>query len=338
MFLAMHAASPQYFSAWRFMTGIGIGGMLAAINAVAAEYSSLKSRSFAMALMVIGYPLGAFIGGLISQALMQGGEWRVVFQFGATMTVIFIPLVWLFIPETPAFLAHKQPSGALAAVNKTLSRFGHTSVEALPPPPAAIDKPALTDIFKPALVRTTIVLSLGYAFHAITFYYLLKNLPTIMSDPDFAGQHFTRPQGAGVLAWANLGGAIGGAAFGWFMHRFGIKASTIVALIGGAALIMVFGLGQSSLMGWTLMVVTCGLFTNAAIVGYYSAFAKGFPTHVRATGTGFALGIGRAGAALSPILAGLLFSHHLGLLTVSIVMALGSLVSAAIFMQLRLKD
>jgi MFS family permease len=101
---------------------------------------------------------------------------------------------------------------------------------------------------------------------------------------------------------------------------------------------MVFGLGQSSLMGWTLMVVTCGLFTNAAIVGYYSAFAKGFPTHVRATGTGFALGIGRAGAALSPILAGLLFSHHLGLLTVSVIMALGSLVSALIFTQLRLKD
>ncbi|MEY2927687.1 MAG: hypothetical protein RL367_2164, partial [Pseudomonadota bacterium] len=122
------------------------------------------------------------------------------------------------------------------------------------------------------------------------------------------------------------------------MHRFGIKGSTITALIGGAALIMVFGLGQSSLMGWTLMVVTCGLFTNAAIVGYYSAFAKGFPTHVRATGTGFALGIGRAGAALSPILAGLLFSHHLGLLTVSVIMALGSLVSALIFTQLRLKD
>ncbi|MEY2925851.1 MAG: hypothetical protein RL367_328, partial [Pseudomonadota bacterium] len=80
MFLAMHAQSPQYLSAWRFMTGIGIGGMLAAINAVAAEYSSLKSRSFAMALMVIGYPLGAFVGGLISQMLMQGHDWRIVFQ------------------------------------------------------------------------------------------------------------------------------------------------------------------------------------------------------------------------------------------------------------------
>ncbi len=336
MFLAHQAATPQSLSAWRFMTGIGIGGMLAAINAVAAELSNLKNRSFAMALMVIGYPLGAFIGGLIAQVLLKGNDWRIVFEFGAIMTAICIPLVWLFIPETPAFLAVKQPKGALAAVNKTLTRYGHDPVDALPPLPPAAEKPSVMDILKPNLIGTTMILSIGYAFHAITFYYILKMVPTIMSDPDFAGQHFTRPQGAGVLAWANLGGAMGGAAFGWFMHRFGIRISTSVALVGGSILIMIFGLGQSSLMGWTLMVVACGLFTNSAIVGYYSAFAKGFPTHVRATGTGFALGVGRAGAAFSPILAGYLFSQHIGLFAVSAVMAVGSIVSAFILSRLRL--
>jgi MFS family permease len=62
MFLAAQAASPQTLSVWRFLTGLGIGGMLSAINAAANEFSSKKGRSLAMALMVIGYPLGGFFG------------------------------------------------------------------------------------------------------------------------------------------------------------------------------------------------------------------------------------------------------------------------------------
>ena len=63
MWLATTAQNPQMLGLWRFITGLGIGGMLAAINAVTAELSSAKGRSLAMSLMVIGYPLGATIGG-----------------------------------------------------------------------------------------------------------------------------------------------------------------------------------------------------------------------------------------------------------------------------------
>ena len=69
-----------------------------------------------------------------------------------------------------------------------------------------------------------------------------------VADPQFAGQHYTRPQGAGVLAYANLGGALGGACFGWFMHRFGIKRATQVALGMSALLVAWFGTGQTTLI------------------------------------------------------------------------------------------
>jgi hypothetical protein len=81
-------------------------------------------------------------------------------------------------------------------------------------------------------------------------------------------------------------------------------------------------------------------FLNAAIVGYYAAFARGFPAYARATGTGFALGIGRAGAAGSPIVAGILFDH-LGkdqLLPVSVVMSVGSLIGVVLLLLLPLRD
>lgn len=83
MWLATTSASPSGLALWRFITGLGIGGMLAAINAVTAEFSSLKGRSLAMALMVIGYPIGATVGGTIAGMLLKGGDWRLVFEFGA---------------------------------------------------------------------------------------------------------------------------------------------------------------------------------------------------------------------------------------------------------------
>jgi benzoate transport len=338
MFMAAGAHSPQSLSAYRFMTGIGIGGMLAAINAVANEYASQKSRSIAMALMVIGYPIGGFLGGQIVKHLLPANDWRAIFEFGGYATVVFIPLVWLFIPETPAFLNARRPAGALEQINKTLARFKLPALSVLPELAPAQAKASVADIFKPAYLRTTMLLSFGYTFHALTFYYILKMAPSIISDPQFAGQHFTRAEGAGVLSYANLGGALGGAVFGWFMHRFGIKRATMVALGMAVLLVALFGMGQNTLAGWTISVLLVGLFTNSAIVGFYSAWAIAYPTHIRATGTGFALSIGRGGAALSPYLAGLLFANNLGLLKVSIIMSIGSLLALLLFSMVDLKD
>jgi len=63
-----------------------------------------------------------------------------------------------------------------------------------------------------------------------------------------------------------------------------------------------------------------------------------FPTHVRATGTGFAIGVGRGGAALAPIIAGYLFHAGYALSTVALVMATGSLIAAAAVLALRVRD
>ena len=338
MIMATTAQSPQMLSVWRLLTGVGIGGMLAAINALTRELSNARSRSFAMSLMVIGYPLGAFAGGLVARELLKGHDWRSVFMFGAVMTSVMIPLVWLFVPETPEYLEQARPAKALQRINRVMNRFGHAAMAALPAQPASTVKASLASVFKPDLIRATLALSLGYTCHALTFYFVLKMAPVIISDPQYAGQHFTPGQGAGVLAYANLGGAVGGAAFGWFMHRFGIKRSTIVALAGSSLMVIWFGTGQTSLSGWTIAVFCVGLFTNAAIVGFYSAFAAAFPTHARATGTGFAIGVGRAGSALSPILSGILFQAGFGLQGVAIVMAMGSLLSILMLNSLRLDE
>ena len=85
-------------------------------------------------------------------------------------------------------------------------------------------------------------------------------------------------------------------------------------------------------------VAIAGMFTNAAIGGYYLLFARVFPTHVRATGTGFAIGVGRGGAVLAPVIAGYMLQAGLGLQTVATMMAMGSLLSALALLALKVRS
>src|SRR5262249_4631220 len=119
-------------SIWRIVTGLGIGGMLAAINAVAAEFSSTQRRNISRAILSIGQPVRAALGGFITSMGLDLANWRSVFLFGASVTLVFIPLVYFFMPESVHWLARKQPEGALAKINRTLNRLGHPSIASLP--------------------------------------------------------------------------------------------------------------------------------------------------------------------------------------------------------------
>jgi MFS family permease len=192
-------------------------------------------------------------------------------------------------------------------------------------------------LVNPRLRPVTLLLAFGYMFHTITFYYILKWAVKIVAGypPGYAP-----PLAASVLTWANIGGAVGGFLFGFLMKKWNIKVPTILMLLLGAGMVIAFGTGRGTLEGWQWAALMCGFCTNAAIVGYYAAYAIGFPVHARATGTGFVLGVGRFGAAGSPILAGALFDHFgkSELLTVSTIMAMGSVLSAVLFLLLPIRD
>jgi benzoate transport len=323
MFMVPTTGSILTLMLWRIFTGLGIGGMLAATNAVAAEYSNARNRNFSVSLMAIGYPIGAVLGGAVVAQLLKTGDWRSVFYFGGAVTLAFLPIVWFLLPETIPFLCHKRGEGALARINHMLARLGHASISTLPPLAPSDTRKSITDIFRPGLVATTLLVTAAYFAHIATFYFILKWVPKIVVDMGFAPS-----AAAGVLVWANVGGATGGALLGLLARRFALRPLTIGALIASVVMVSWFGRGQSDLAQLSLVAGIAGFFTNAGVVGLYATFAQAFPTHVRATGTGFAIGIGRGGAALSPILAGYLFQNGLGLQGVAIVMASGAAVAA----------
>lgn len=330
MLFAALADSVVTLSLIRFATGLGIGGMLASVSAMTAEYSNARHRSAMVSLMAAGYPLGVIFGGAIASVLLASFDWRSVFLFGAVTTALLLPLAWYFLPESISYLMHRRPANALARVNATLTRMGHAAVPEFPAPAATRALTGWRELFSPGLARITVLLTLAYLCHIMTFYFILKWIPKIVVD-----MGFTASYAGSVLVWANVGGLAGSALLSALSSRIPVRALVIVAMLCSVVMVNVFGQEQADLTQLALVAACAGFFTNAAVVGLYAIFAQSFPTRVRAGGTGFVIGLGRGGAVLGPVLAGFLFQGGQGLAVVAFVMALGSLVAAGMLLMLR---
>ena len=320
-----------HISIWRIITGLGIGGLLASINACVAEYSNKKKKHLNVALMSIGYPIGASTGGFIAAELLEVYSWNSVFLLGFGMTLVMIPIVWFFVPETVAWQVRNQKPGSLEKVNSTLAKMGHAPVDALPDVSAELAHAAENSIFTPRFIRTTVIVTVAYFFHIMTFYFILKWTGVIVEDRGFDPSNASR-----VLSWINVGGATGGALLGVLTLRYDLKHLTIGAMVMSTVGVAIYGSVGSDLVQMTLICIVCGFFINAAINGMYAIFAHAYPTQVRAAGTGFAIGVGRGGSILAPIAAGFMFQGGIGVPFVAVVMGCGSLLAAIALLFIRL--
>lgn len=330
MFGAGTSGGVASLSAWRVLTGLGIGGMLAATNAAVAEVANGARRSLAVVLMAAGYPIGTVIGGSIATALLASHDWRAVFLFGAFAALAFVPLVLLFAPESVAFLMHRRPPGALGRVNAVLGRMGHPPVAALADAEPGAARAPIGALFKGRTAQITLLLTLAYLAHMLTFYFILKWIPKIVADLGYPAA-----RAGGVLVWASSGGLLGALLLGLLSIRTRILWLTIGAMLASVALVALFGWGATSLGSLASLAALAGFATNAGVVGLYALIAASYPTGLRGTATGVVIGVGRFGSALAPALAGWLFALGNQLSAVAIVMSLGSLVAAAALLAAR---
>ncbi len=323
MYSTSQVESITVLSATRLFTGLGIGGMLAVTNAFVAEHSNDRWRGAAVAIMAAGYPMGVILGGSVASQLLAIGSWRDIFLLGAAATAFFIPLVVFLLPESVNSVLQRRPPDALARVNKSLKALGHSQISELPAPDPVQRKSGVQELFSGGMSRITLLLTGAYFLHIMTFYFIIKWVPKIVVD-----MGFDPSSAGGVLVWANVGGLAGSLLFSVLTLRYSIKALVMAALVASTVMVTVFGMGQADLFGLSLAAAAGGFCTNAGVVGLYALIAHSFPTAVRAGGTGFVIGMGRGGAALAPIVAGVLFQTGLSLPVVAAIMASGSAIAA----------
>jgi MFS family permease len=184
-------------------------------------------------------------------------------------------------------------------------------------------KTSIFELFKPARLRITIVLTIAYFMHIMTLYFLLKWTPKIVVDMGYSAS-----SAGGVLVWANVGMLTGSILFGLLSSRIATRKLMSFALVMSSVMIYIFGKGYSELAQLSMVAGITGFFINGGVVGLYALLAEYYPDNLRASGTGFSIGVGRGGAALSPIAAGVLFTAGYGLSVVALFMAFGSVFAA----------
>lgn len=319
---------------FRLLTGIGIGGTLSTGTAIVSETSNTRNRNFSIGLFSAGFPFLAVLGGLVVSHVIQTSGWKDAFAVTAVAAIVLFLLTLALVPETVPYLT-RQGKRRAAAIERVLTRYGISDVGGVWSVPVAPKKVTLRELLDGQNRKRTVFLVVGYFCHTFTLYYLLQWLPEIFVTHGFGLAH-----GLHALVILTAAQFFGALLFGVVARRYGLKSVAAVSLGLCVASLLAFGwvFGQHDLSVITTVIVLVGIFVNAGTTGYYAAAPQAYESNARATGVGLMIGIGRGGAAISPIIAGALFQAKLGLLPVSAIMAVGSFVALLLITRVSLSD
>ena len=296
----------------RFISGLGAGAMLASQAALAAEYSPDKYKAFSVAAVTSGYPMGAMMTSVIAAFILPDHGWRGMFWFGGGLTLAMVVVAWLFIPESLKFLFERRPADALERINRILGKLKKPPISEMPAP-AAERKPAqpgflqgMLRLLSGDLLLTTLTLWTAFLFCFSTLYFLMSWIPALMERAGFEAA-----VGRQAFFLFNLGGVIGIYTIGYLSTRFKLTNLILYMAVGSAVGMVVFALAPTRmnlLLGLTLVI---GILQQGGFTGLYAVAAKAYPTSVRSTGIGWAIGLGRFGAVVGPAVAGYLIAAGL---------------------------
>ena len=311
----------------RLFTGLGIGAMIGVIMPLAAEYANARRRDLAVALFSVGFPLGGIIGGFLSAYLLAEFGWRSIFVAASALGLVMAGIAARTLLDPVALVIAKPGRDGLARVNAFLARCGHAAVAALPPPPEDKSLP-IGRLFSPGMAGATIQITLIYFLVVIPVFFMQTWLPTLIGDLGIAPA-----QAALIAAFFSIGGVVAGLAIAALSDRLGLRTILNLALLGGALMIVAFSRLPASPPLLIAAAAVAGFFVQGSMVALYAVLARTFPAEMRASGTGFVIGIGRIGSILPPLLAGALAAAGLARTPIAIVMAVPALIALALLVR-----
>lgn len=305
--LCGYASNPQSFGIFRFIAGLGLGGVMPNVIALMTEYAPKKLRATLVSLMFSGYAVGGMCSALLGMWLVPQYGWKIMFILGG-LPLLLLPLIWLLLPESIDYLVRRnkteQAIHILKQIDSSVTYTAQTQIS-LHHDNQASSKTPVKDLF--AENRGSITLLFwGSVFMALVLVYALGNwLPKLMVE---AGYDLSTSL---VFLFAlNIGGMLGAIGGGYLADRFNLAKVLCTLFFSGAIALFLLSYNLP-----TFILYICIAIAGAASIGgqilllaYMSQF---YSSNIRATGLGMALGVGRLGAILGPILCGWLLSLSL---------------------------
>lgn len=292
---------------FRFLVGTCVGALLPSLSIMVVEFSNEKRGNLFLALVHIGFAIGAILGAAIGAAVVETYGWRGIFFTGAIITSVTTIACYAALPESVNFLLARQPPNALARVNKIRERFGQSALATLPPkPPEKVRAFSnIAAILSPQMIRTTLLLWLASFTRFFISAFLTGWKPQVLV---MAG--FTDRAAIAVGIATSSAASVGVLCMGLFAAKVGAARATGIMLAGCAAALMGFGVTQSPLP-LILLAVACMFTIEAAFTGILITSTRFYSVENRSTGVGFTVGIGRIGAIIGPYVGGALIGMGL---------------------------
>ncbi len=305
MIMTAIAGSVDVLLVGRATTGIGVGAILVSLNTLVAEFAGERYRGAAVAIFQLGFPMGAFLSGFAVAWLIDLGDWRYVFAFGAFTSFIFVPVV-MALPESMQFLAQSGRPDALATINQTRAKLRRPPLAALPSvavtaAPSTSAWQQVRALFARQYIARTLLIWLSFFLLLSTLYFALSWTPHILVQLGFSEESGNQ---AGRLI--NLVGMPGIAIIG--LTSTFVRPSLITTFYLAVLSALLIGLGayNHTLTGLMVLISGIGFVMHGSMIGLYATAPALYPPHIRATGMGWAIGLSRFGAVLGPALAGYL--------------------------------
>jgi AAHS family 4-hydroxybenzoate transporter-like MFS transporter len=323
------ADSASSLAILRFLAGLGFGGVMPNAIAMTAEYAPHRRRGTMITIMFCGFPIGASIAGFVTVPILPVFGWRGVFVLAGAMPLLLAPVLALLLPESIRHLVihgkdNERVRLLLTRVSPLLKFESGTNFvvreERAPGLP-------VVHLFRQGRAVATILLWIGFFMSLIDIYLLTSWLPTV-----FHNAGITLSLAVIATAVFQGGGVVASLALGSFVDRFGAYRVLTFIYFMGAVCVALLGYSHA-----VAAIMVCTFFAGAGVIGGQTganALAASFyPTYIRSTGVGWALGIGRIGSIVGPVFGGIMLSLHLPLTTVFTAAAVPSLIgSAAIFL------
>jgi AAHS family 4-hydroxybenzoate transporter-like MFS transporter len=310
--------------AFRFLTGLGLGGAMPMTITLASEFCPAARRASLVTLMFCGFTLGSAMAGFIAARVLPGFGWRVLLVGGGVAPLVLAPVLGALLPESVRFLvmrgdAQERIGAVLRRIAPAADLRGVSFTGA-----AASQASPVTQLFSGGLVKGTLLLWLAFFMSLLVVYLMTNWMPTLLQQASGASM----ADAARIGAMYQVGGTLGAILVGRLMDRFEPHRVLFASYLTGAASIVLISLSTETRGLMTLAVFVAGACISGGQTGGNALSAAFYPTAYRATGVAWANGVGRSGSIVGSLLGGVLLGFGWAATTVYALVAIPATISA----------
>ena len=326
--MTMAASSPTDLVVLRFITGVGLGGLIPNVIALAAEVAPKRARGTFIIIVNFGVPAGFVVPGWVAAWAVPHYGWQALMLVGGVLPLLVAALTFLFMKESVGFMQQRGASGEeirglLAAIRPDVAipagaRFVGPSSE-----PVTGSRMFAARLFAGGLAVITPIFWIALAANQFANFFTLSWLPTLLQSSGLSTAE------AGISAsMYSVGGIVGGLVLVFLIDRLGAIPMVVLFLLG-APLIAAIGMPHLSPIVLVAVIAGAGFCITGNQFGTSAAVGMIYPTAVRSMGAGWAQAFGRVGSLAAQIVGGWLLAQHLTMQEMYVTPAFVLLIGAA---------